>query len=308
MRVVRGLAVVLAVPLLACGGAEEVNTGFRAALADSLVGVQVGFGPRVPGTEGHAAQLEWMVTWLEARAAVVERDPFTHVTTRGDTLSLTNVWARFRPEARDRILLLAHWDSRPVAERAAEPELRGRPIPGANDGASGVAVLLAIADVLAAEPPAVGVDLLLTDGEDWGHDPETYATEVEDMLLGARHFARTRGGVYRPLFGILLDLVGDADPLFPWEGHSVRMAPEVVRRVWSVAEELGYGDVFVDRPGPAVNDDHVPLNEAGIRTINIVDFDYRYWHTPEDTPDKVSARTLGMVGNVVLSVIRRQGR
>lgn len=291
------------------GGPEAPGgtAAFDGALADSLVRRQLAFGPRVPGTEAHEQALAWFVEHLEARADTVETIRFTHVTTFGDTLELTNVFARFRPEDPARVLLVAHWDSRPVAEMAADPAARARPVPGANDGASGVAVLLALADRFDRVPPTVGVDILLTDGEDWGHDPETFATVSEDMFLGARHFARTRGGTYRPLFGILLDLVGDQDPLFPWEGYSLQYAPEVVARVWETAEEIGYGDVFVSRAGPAVSDDHIPLNEAGIRTIDIIDFDYRWWHTPEDTADKVSAATLDMVGEVVLEVIRRQG-
>lgn len=291
------------------GGPEAPGgtAAFDGAFADSLARRQLAFGPRVPGTEAHERALGWFVEYLEARADTVEAIRFTHVTTFGDTLELTNVFARFRPEDPARVLLVAHWDSRPVAEMAADPAARARPVPGANDGASGVAVLLALADRFDRVPPTVGVDILLTDGEDWGHDPETFATVSEDMFLGARHFARTRGGTYRPLFGILLDLVGDQDPLFPWEGYSLQYAPEVVARVWETAEEIGYGDVFVSRAGPAVSDDHIPLNEAGIRTIDIIDFDYRWWHTPEDTADKVSAATLDMVGEVVLEVIRRQG-
>jgi hypothetical protein len=284
-------------------GAGELD----AELADSLVERQMGFGPRVPGTAAHTAALEWMTTYLEERADTVEQIPFTYVTSTGDTLELTNVFARFRPEAGSRVLLLAHWDSRPVAERSADPAERALPLPGANDGASGVAILLTIADALAANPPGIGVDILLTDGEDWGHDPVTFATRIEDMLLGARHFADTRGATYRPLYGILLDLVGDQSPRFPREGHSMAYAPEVVERVWDKAAELGYGDIFVNGMGQAITDDHVPLNEAGIRTIDVIDFDYPYWHTREDTADKISARTMDVVGEVILAVIREQG-
>jgi hypothetical protein len=271
------------------------------------VGRQVEFGARVPGTEAHAMALEWMTEWLEERADSVAQVPFTHVTQHGDTLHLTNLWASFAPSASSRILLSAHWDSRPVAEKASDPAARSSPTPGANDGASGVAILLALADQLARTPPGLGVDILLTDGEDWGYDPVTYETEIEDMLLGARHFARTDGGSYRPLFGILLDLVGERGARFRWEQNSLQLAPEVVRRVWDLAEDLGHGEYFEQEVGRAVTDDHVVLNEAGIRTIDIIDFDYPYWHTPEDTPDKVAAATLGAVGDVLLAVIRRQG-
>ncbi|MGH7565776.1 MAG: M28 family peptidase [Gemmatimonadota bacterium] len=279
---------------------------FDAALADSLVGRQVAFGARVPGTEAHALALEWMTEWLRERADSVAQIPFTHVTQHGDTLRLTNVWASFLPSASSRILLTAHWDSRPVAEKASDPAARARPTPGANDGASGVAVLLALADELARTPPGIGVDILLTDGEDWGHDPATYETETEDMLLGARNFAVTNGGSYRPLFGILLDMVGESNARFQWEQNSLQLAPEVVRRVWDTAEDIGHGEYFEQEVGPAVTDDHVVLNQAGIRTIDIIDFDYPHWHTPQDTPDKVAAATLGAVGDVLLAVIRRQ--
>ena len=310
MKPSRCVAAVVSTALLAFGacerGPEAVRNDFDGALADSLVDRQVAFGPRVPGTEAHDQALAWLVEYLRARADTVETMPFTHVTTFGDTLRLTNVFARFRPDVAQRVLLVAHWDSRPVAEQARDAAARREPVPGANDGASGVAVLLAAADRFGQLPSVVGVDILLTDGEDWGHDPQTLSTVPEDMFLGARHFASTHRD-YRPLFGILLDLVGDENPVFPWEGHSLRNAPEVVTRVWDVAEELGYGDVFVPRAGPPIGDDHVALNEVGIRTIDIIDFDYPYWHTPEDTPDKVSAETLDIVGEVVIAVLQRQG-
>ncbi len=298
----------LAAALAACGG-EERSAGapFDAELADSLVARQVAFGPRVPGTEAHARQLAWMVEYLSARADTVVVDTFTHVTAFDDTLRLANVLAHFQSANPSRILLVAHWDTRPVSERAESPAERRTPVPGANDGGSGVAVLLALADLFQREPPPVGVDILLTDGEDWGHNPLTFESVTDDMFIGARHFARTRGPGYTPLFGILLDMVGDQDPAFPYEGNSVVLAPEVVTRIWNTAADLGYDDVFIAGPGPTVSDDHIPLNEAGIRTADIIDFEYASWHTPDDTPDKVSARTLGIVGEVVLEVIRRQG-
>ncbi|MGH7570295.1 MAG: M28 family peptidase [Gemmatimonadota bacterium] len=297
--------------VLACGGdgggpEPTPGTAFSGELADSLVRQLVAFGPRVPGTEAHAQALTWMTDYLRERADVVEQRPFTHVTQAGDTLELTNLWAEFNPQAGQRILITGHWDSRPVAENEADPANRDRPIPGANDGGSSAAVILALADVLAEAPFAIGVDLLLTDGEDWGHDPVTFSTFIPDMLLGARAFAETEGASYRPLFGILLDLVGEEGARFPQERNSVQLAPEVVSRVWEAAADLGYGDIFEARVGRPITDDHLILNEAGIRTIDIIDFEYPFWHTLEDTPDKLSAATLDVVGEVVLEVIRRQ--
>lgn len=297
--------------LLACGGdgkGPEPAPGpaFSGELADSLVRQLVGFGPRVPGTAPHAEALAWMTEYLRERADVVEARPFTHVTQQGDTLELTNLWAQFNPQAGQRILVTGHWDTRPVAEMEADPANRDRPIPGANDGGSSAAVILALADALAADRPAIGVDLLLTDGEDWGHDPVTFSTFIPDMLLGARQFAAEEGATYRPLFGILLDLVGEDGARFPQERNSVDLAPEVVSRVWEAAADLGYGGIFEERIGRPVTDDHIILNQAGIRTIDIIDFDYPFWHTLQDTPDKLSAATMKAVGDVVLEIIRRQ--
>src|SRR5687767_4373517 len=155
----RTVAIALGVIALgACRGEPEPAGGrFDGALADSLVRQQVAFGPRVPGLEAHDRALAWMVEYLKARADTVETMPFTHVTASGDTLELANVFARFRPEEPARILLIAHWDSRPVAEMSPDSADRRQPVPGANDGASGVAILLALADLFSREPPPVGV-------------------------------------------------------------------------------------------------------------------------------------------------------
>lgn len=277
---------------------------FDGSAAFELLERQVAFGPRVPGTEGHARQLAWMREWLSARADTLIEQPFTHVVGTGDTLHLTNLFARFRPEQRDRILLVSHWDTRPWSDQAQDPAERDIPIPGANDGASSTAVLLHLAELFSRQAPPVGVDLLFVDGEDYG-------PQIEDMLLGARYFAANQPPGYRPLYGVLLDLVGDVDPRFPVEGYSAQYAPEVVQRVWSLAREMGYGDIFPNVSGGHVVDDHVPLNEGGIRTINIIDFDYgpgnSYWHTPRDVPANTSAETLGIVGDVVAELVYRGG-
>jgi len=265
---------------------------------------QVAFGPRVPGTMGHAAQLEWMRQFLSERADTVIAQPFTHVTTRGDTLRMTNLFARFRPDVQERVLLLAHWDTRPTSDQARRPADRAVPVPGANDGASGTAVLLELAEMFRQNPPPIGVDVLLVDGEDFG-------PTGDDMYLGAKYFAANLPPGYAPFYGILLDMVGDKNLRFPIEYNSQQFAPEVVQRVWSLAREMGYGDVFVNTPGPAIEDDHIPLNRAGIRTIDIIDFDYgpgnRYWHTPQDVPENTSAESLRIVGEVVAELVYRGG-
>ncbi len=264
---------------------------------------QVDFGPRVPGTEGHAAQLAWMVERLRELADSVETDPFQHTTREGVALELTNVTARFGSQSTRRVLLLTHWDTRPQSDRARTAEDRALPVPGANDGASGTAVLLELARLFREKAPPVGVDLLFVDGEDFG--PST-----DDMFLGARHYADEHAVDEAPLFGVLLDMVGDADPLFPVEAYSAEAAPEVVQRVWAIAHQLGFRRYFPLEASQRVVDDHLPLNDAGIPTINIIDFDYGpgngYWHTPDDVPSNTSPEALRMVGEVVAELVYRQ--
>jgi glutaminyl-peptide cyclotransferase len=278
---------------------------FDGAAAMEHVQTQVAFGPRVPGTEGHQRQLDWMVARLDSLSTDVAVDTFTHVTTAGDSLRLFNVRARFQPEATRRILLLAHWDTRPWSDQASDVEQQEIPVPGANDGASGTAVLLELAELLAGAAAPMGIDLLLVDGEDYGPG-------IDDMLLGARRYAATleEQGT-RPVYGVLLDMVGDADPSFLIEEYSAQVASVVVQKVWRAAERLGYAAYFPNRVGARITDDHMPLNSAGLPTANLMDFTYgpgnQYWHTPQDTPDRLSAATLEMVGEVVTELIYSGG-
>lgn len=311
LRVLGSLGMALALAAApGCQSAEEgaaARPAFDGGAAFSLVEKQVAFGPRVPNTEPHRRMLAFLQEHLAPRADSLSVHEFQHVVAQGDTLRLANVQASFAPAAKSRVLLAAHWDTRPVAEKDPDPARRSLPIPGANDGGSGVAVLLVLADVLSRVPlPAgYGVDLVFLDGEDYGHEPETLASLSEDMYLGAKEFARTHAS-YRPLFGILLDMVGDSDPLFLQEGYSLDHAPEVVRRVWATARELGYGDVFQERPMGYITDDHLFLNQAGIRTIDLIDFNYPAWHTHADVPASMSARTLDIVGEVLLELLYRR--
>lgn len=279
---------------------------FDGTAAYQLLVEQVDFGPRIPGSPGHAAQLSWMIGRLDALADTVVTDTFTHTHTgTGEVLTLTNVLARFAPDSSDRLLFLAHWDTRPRSDAAETPERRAMPVPGANDGASGVAVLLQVAEHLASNRDfPIGVDLLLVDGEDYG--PTT-----DDMFLGATRYATTRAATDAPRYGVLLDMVGDVDPRFPIEGYSADYAPEVAQRVWAVASRLGYGSYFPLEVGQRLRDDHVPLNQVGLPTIDIIDFTYGpgngYWHTPEDLPEHTSPTTLDMVGELVLELIYSGG-
>jgi Zn-dependent M28 family amino/carboxypeptidase len=300
-----------ALAAIACGGAEgepnrtnadtvPAHPRFDGRSAHELVQRQVDFGPRVPGSEGHRAMADWVEGYLEARADTLIVERFVHVTVAGDTLPLVNFLARFRPQQAPTVLLLAHWDTRPYSDEAPDPADRDRPVPGANDGASGTAILLELASMLNREPPPRGVDLLLVDGEDYGD----FSVDL-DVFLGSRYFAANLPEGFQPEFGVLLDMVGDRDLDLYVEGYSNNYAPEVVDRVWNIAHNMGFGNVFHRSVRTSIRDDHIPLNVAGIPTINIISFPYAYWHTPEDTPDKVSASSLGVVGSVMTRLIYR---
>jgi glutaminyl-peptide cyclotransferase len=277
---------------------------FSGSRAFDLLLKQTSLGPRNPESAGHRNCLQFLLSSLQSTAEEVRTQEFIHTGYGGEKLHLTNIIASFRPAAVSRILLCAHWDTRPRAERDEDKTKQHLPILGANDGASGVAVLLEIAAVLKATPPPVGVDIVLFDGEDYGKEGD-----IDRYLLGSRHFARNRPTSYAPAYGILLDMVGDANLEIPKEQHSLRSAPDVMNTVWRTARELGITQ-FSDEIGDEILDDHVPLNEVGIKTVDLIDFAYpdashRYWHTHNDTPEHCSAESLGAVGTVLTHVIYR---
>jgi len=302
----------LACAMLLLGACERSpstpTTPFDGETARGYVKTQLDFGARVPGTEAARKTGDWIVAQMRARADTVIEQRWNHVTAKGDTLPLRNIFARFRPQASIRILYVTHWDSRPVSDQAEDPAKRSLPVPGANDGASGVGLFIALGDVLKKTPPTVGVDLLFVDGEDYG----TFGPPDVDVLLGSTYFAAHLPAGYQPIFGVLFDMIGDADLSIPQESNSVDRAPEVVSRVWDTAAKLGYQRYFPPRTGYAVTDDHIPLLDKGLRVIDVIDLDYlgppgsgkpNYHHTPEDTLDKVSAQSLKVVGDVAYALI-----
>jgi len=302
--VTRAAQLSLVALLLACragSGSRSAGAGqkFDGKQAFEYLRQQVTFGPRIPGTPAHEQTGDWILERLRATADTVEVQAFTHVTRKKVTLHLRNFIARFRPTATERVLFLAHWDTRPRADQSANLGAQRMPVPGANDGASGVAVLLGVADALKATPPALGVDLLFVDGEDYGDFSDS--TEV---LIGSRYFASHLPAGYAPLYAVLFDMVGDKNLEIYYEGNSQATAPEVVDRVWRVAHDIGHGAQF--RPGVrhTLVDDHVSLQKAGVHAIDVVDFDYPYWHTTDDTIDKVSGESLQIVGDVAVALAR----
>ena len=296
LRALRSAAILCAVAGVA--GAQPPRFDGNAALAYARA--QVEFGPRVPGTDAARRAGDWIVDRMRERADTVIVQSWTHETMDGRRLPLRNIFAQFRPDVADRVLYVVHWDTRPVADGEWDGELRNEPSPGANDGASGVGLLVALADILKLVPPERGVDLLFTDGEDYG----SFGTNT-DVVIGAEYFARNlpRPG-YRPTFGVVWDMIGDADLRVLQEQHSQRVAPEIVERVWTTAARLGYAKHFAASTGYQVTDDHLPLQRAGMRVIEVIDLDYAHHHRHADTIDKVSAESLRIVGEVALALLR----
>lgn len=278
-------------------------TGFDGSSAFSYAKTQFEFGPRVPGTPAAKKAGDWIIQQMRARADTVIVQSFTHTTADGKKLPLRNIIARFRPQATERVLYVTHWDSRPISESATDPAEQKLPVPGANDGASGVGMFIALADVLKRQPPLYGVDLLFTDGEDYGQ----FGPPEVDVLLGSKYFAAHPPSTnYRPVFGVLWDMIGDKDLRIPYEMNSFQQAPDVVSRVWQTAADMGYGDVFVQESGGLINDDHIPLLNAGMKVIDVIDLTYPAHHTPYDTMDKISARSLATVGDVAAALVTRR--
>ena len=263
---------------------------------------QTNFGPRNPGSSGHADCLNYLISELQRSAEAVNRQEFVHTGYRGEQIKMFNIIASFNLSAKNRILIAAHWDSRPYADQDNDPEKRQQPMLGANDGASGVAVLLQLAKIMKQTPAPMGVDIILFDGEDFGR-----SNDFNNFLLGSKYFASHKAPSFSPSYGILLDMIGDARLEVAQEKSSLRYAPDVVQYVWGEAERLGLREFVLD-DGPDVYDDHVPLNEAGIKTIDLIDFQYpdrsnRYWHTSEDTPDKCSVSSLETIGTLLVHLI-----
>ncbi len=251
---------------------------------------QVGFGPRVPGTTAHQRCRDFLLHELRAVLGSASLQTFSF-----HGIAMYNILSEYRGGGREHVLLCAHWDTRPRADNERDPDRRRLPIPGANDGASGVAVLLEMARALTILRPPIRVSFALFDGEDWGGDEES-------MYLGSKHYSTTlpQG---RPRWGVLLDMVGDKSLRIPREGFSEQHAKEVNDRVWEAARRVGHDDVFVDELGPSILDDHLPLLREGMPVVDVIDFDYPQWHTLRDDPSACSPRSLGVVGRTVLAAL-----
>lgn len=301
------------------GSTGMVRPAFSSDSAYSYVARQVSFGPRVPGTESHEACAQWLVSSLERMGASVEWQRGTMTDYQGQEVPVKNIIAHLGSRSmNNRILLAAHYDTRPWSDEEVDYEQRFVPIDGANDGASGVGVLLEVArrlgqlqqDTTMALP---GVDIVLFDVEDMG-TPDFYtgAQKANTWCLGSQFWASLRP--IRPerySFGIVLDMVGAPDAVFPMEAYSMQYADGYVQKIWRTAAELGYGSLFARKKAYPVVDDHYYVNTmAGIPCVDVIHYNARsdqgfpfWWHTREDGMQHVSATTLQAVGEVVLAVV-----
>lgn len=280
---------------------------FDADSAYMYLARQVAFGPRVPNTQAHKNTGDWLVGELNRHGLRVMEQKTKLKAFDGTILDSRNIFAQVNPEVKDRVLLLAHWDSRPWADKDPDPQKHNEPVDGANDGASGVAVLLEISRQLAINPLDKGIDILLVDAEDWGTDGDD-----ESWALGTQYFVQNppvKG--YSPKYAILLDMVGGENATFCREYFSERSAPLIAEQIWQTAKKLGYAKYFKDRMGSAVMDDHVELIKAGIPAIDIIDyrpeesgFNPR-WHTASDNLDGISKETLQAIGKTLITFLRQ---
>lgn len=312
------------VVLIGCGGENSktsqpetppkvVNVPtFNADSAYHFVQKQVDFGPRIPNSAAHKKAGDYFIAQFKTYGAAVKVQEFTATTYDGTKVNLRNIIATFNPDKKKRVLLAAHWDTRPFSDKDKEKPTAA--FDGANDGGSGVGVLLEVARNLKNQPTDVGVDIILFDGEDWGdwglQNPPPLPPNVKSWwCLGSQHWAKNKGS-YTASFGILLDMVGAKNSRFGFEAYSLEYAPGVVDKVWKTAAKLGYTNTFINTKDGAITDDHKFVNEiAKIPMVDIVSFgeadvDFGdFHHTQKDNMSIISKETLNAVGQTVLHVI-----
>ena len=318
---------ILAMVLMSCGQtskpttttsqltaqADQSNPFFNADSAYNYIETQVSFGPRVPNSAAHRACGNYLANQLKLFGAKVIEQEMSVTAYNGTVLQTKNVIGSYNPTAKKRVLLFAHWDTRPYADKDADEANHNRPIDGADDGGSGVGVLLELARQFGKKAPEVGVDIIFFDAEDYGIPDFYTGVQVKDTwCLGTQYWAENpHQSGYRASYGILLDMVGSKNAAFFKEQGSMRYAPNIVDKVWSKARSLGYGKYFINALGGEFIDDHLYINEGcNIPCIDIINNDPDsetglgyYWHTMDDTMKNIDNETLKAVGQTVLEVI-----
>jgi len=297
---------------------SRISPDFNADSAYYFVEKQVLFGPRVPNTSEHVACGDYLVEKLKQYGANVTEQKADLKAYNGTILKSRNIIGSFDTDKKDRILLFAHWDTRPFADHDPDEKNHRTPIDGANDGASGVGILLEIARIIQQQKPALGVDIIFFDAEDYGtpdFDRSFFTSSDNTWCLGSQYWSKNPHiPEYKARFGILLDMVGAYDATFYKEYFSTQYAGNIVEKVWSTARDLGYGKYFINKAGGGITDDHIPVNEnLRIPSIDIIQLDAdsetgfgTYWHTVKDRMDNISKETLKAVGQTVLEVVYKE--
>ena len=285
--------------LIIFNGCQSTVPEFNSDRAFGFLEQQCDFGPRNPGSTGYYQCRDFLIGELQAGADTVIQQQFQLTDPiSGEEYQLTNLIGRYNPQAEKRVLLGAHWDTRPWADLDPDVAQRMEPILGANDGASGVAVLLELVRLMKLKPPPIGVEIVFFDGEDMGlsGDPRSFAR-------GSLTFASDLP-IPKPDEAIIIDMIGDADLSIPVERYSMQQNPNLVRELWGLARDLDL-PAFENRVANAIFDDHIPLwEEAGIPAVDLIDFFYpnrymNFWHTHQDLPHNCSPASLGQVGTLL---------
>lgn len=293
---------------------KQVNVpSFEADSAYDFIAKQVSFGPRVPGTDAHQACADFLSAKLKAYADTVIEQSGQVDRFDGVKMPMRNIIASFKPEQSNRIVLAAHYDTRFITDH--DPDGKKEPVLGANDGGSGVGVLLELARLFSIQMPKVGVDIILFDVEDQGKPDDIEIEEKEtSWCLGSQYWSRNpHVPNYYAKYGVLLDMVGGENAMFTMEGVSMANASALMKKTWTIAENLGYGNYFSRQETPQILDDHVFMNYyAKIPTIDIIEYDPKtkshfneHWHTSTDDMDGISKETLDAVGTTLAHLIYR---
>ncbi len=314
------LSILIIVQFTACNQATKseqseskttIIPSFSADSAYNFIQNQVDFGPRIPNSQAHISCAKYLSSTLEKFGAKVVGQKADLIAFDGTVLHATNIIGSFNENAENRILLFAHWDTRPWSDHDLNPLNRKTPVTGANDGASGVGVLLELARQFKLQKPEIGIDIIFFDAEDYG-TPENISIEnsEETWCLGSQYWAKNpHSKGYRAKYGILLDMVGAQQATFLREQISEYYAMDVVNKVWSQAKSLGFGQYFLEQKGGAITDDHLYINKIiGIPSINIIHYSNEtgfvdHWHTIDDTMKNIDKNTLNAVGTTLLHVI-----
>ncbi len=289
---------------------EKLVVNFNADSAFAYVQKQVDFGPRVPNTPEHDSCGKWLEKKLAKFTDKVYTQSDAVEAFDGTKLNFTNIIGSFNPERRQRVALMAHWDTRPFADQ--DDQDTKKPILGASDGASGVGILLEIARQFSQMDVKLGVDIILFDVEDYGSPSWSYSSKANTYCLGSQYWAKNpHVANYNAQYGILLDMVGAKGAMFCMEGYSMQFAPSIMRGVWNQGVELGYSNYFCFDKVQPITDDHYYVNTLlGIPTIDIIQFDPsttsyfgQYWHTHDDNMGVIDKKTLKAVGHTVINYI-----